>query len=301
MSEYSLRELECFLTVAGELSFTRAAERLRLAQPPLSRHIQNLEEKLGVLLFERSRRNVALTPAGLAFREEAKDILPRLQRAGEAARRASRGETDRLAVGFVSAVLSPELVAVFTGFRKRYPKIRLQLHDLLPSDQLAALGRNELDIAFIGVAPEKLSVGIAAIPWREEVLFSFFSPDHEFSVRKEIRLADLAGEPFVMISPEAAPAYSSHLHRLCLSAGFRPRVVEEASRAQAVAALTVAGAGVSILPASLHRVTGNGISLVSKGRKKTSITHSVAHRSNPSATAANFLEILSDSKLARPV
>ena len=77
MSEYSLRELECFLTVAGELSFTRAAERLRLAPPPLSRHIQNLEEKLGVLLFERSRRNVALTPAGLAFREEAKDILPR--------------------------------------------------------------------------------------------------------------------------------------------------------------------------------------------------------------------------------
>ncbi|HQZ26616.1 MAG TPA: LysR substrate-binding domain-containing protein [Verrucomicrobiales bacterium] len=301
MSEYSLRELECFLTVAGELSFTRAAERLRLAQPPLSRHIQNLEEKLGVLLFERSRRNVALTPAGLAFREEAKDILPRLQRAGEAARRASPGETDRLAVGFVSAVLSPELVAVFTGFRKRYPKIRLQLHDLLPSDQLAALGRNELDIAFIGVAPEKLSVGIAAIPWREEVLFAFVPPDHEFSVRKEIRLADLAGEPFVMISPEAAPAYSSHLHRLCLSAGFRPRVVEEASRAQAVAALTVAGAGVSILPASLHRVTGNGISLVSKGRKKTSITHSVAHRSNPSATAANFLEILSDSKLARPV
>jgi DNA-binding transcriptional LysR family regulator len=292
MSDYSLRELECFLTVAGELSFTRAAERLRLAQPPLSRHIQSLEEKLGVLLFERSRRKVSLTPAGLAFREEAKDILPRLQRAGEAARRAALGETDRLAVGFVSAVLSPELVAIFTGFRKKYPNIRLQLHDLLPSDQLEGLVRNELDIAFVGVAPEKLPAGIAAIPWRDEALFAFVPPDHELSTRKEIRLADLAGEPFVMISPEAAPAYSSHLHRLCLGVGLRPRVVEEASRAQAVAALTVAGAGVSILPASLHRVTGNGISLVSKGRKKAAITHSVAHQIRPSSAAASFLELL---------
>lgn len=266
------------------------------------RHIQNLEEKLGVLLFERSRRNVALTPAGLAFREEAKDILPRLQRAGEAARRASRGETDRLAVGFVSAVLSPELVAVFTGFRKRYPKIRLQLHDLLPSDQLAALGRNELDIAFIGVAPEKLSVGIAAIPWREEVLFAFVPPDHEFSVRKEIRLADLAGEPFVMISPEDRAGLFLAPSPPLPQCGLPPP--------RRRGSLASAGGGgphgggsemLSILPASLHRVTGNGISLVSKGRKKTSITHSVAHRSNPSATAANFLEILSDSKLARPV
>ena len=136
MTEYSLRELECFLAVAGEMSFTRAAERLNLAQPPLSRHIRTLEEKLGVVLFERNQRRVALTPAGHAFRAEARDILPRLRRAGEAAKRAARGETDRVEVGFVSAVLSPELVAVFTGFGKRHSEVRPQTHHLLPSGLL---------------------------------------------------------------------------------------------------------------------------------------------------------------------
>src|SRR5690606_11628078 len=114
-------ELECFLAVAEELSFTRAAKRLYLAQPPLSRHIRNLEEKLEVSLFERSRRNVSLTAAGRAFREEAATILPQLRRAAEAARRAASGETDRLEVGFVSAVLSSELVEVFSAYRKENP------------------------------------------------------------------------------------------------------------------------------------------------------------------------------------
>jgi len=292
MAEYSLRELECFLAVAEELSFTRAAERLRLAQPPLSRHIRSLEEKLEVRLFERSQRHVSLTDAGHAFREEARDILPRLRRAGEAAKRAALGETDRVAVGFVSAVLSPELVAVFTAFRRRHPSIRLHLHDLLPSQQIEALARGELDVAFVGLAPERLPSGLVTTPWLEEPLMAFLPPDHRLSGRKEIRLADLAEEPFVMISAAAAPTYTSHLHRLCLAEGFRPRVVEEASRAQAVAALSVAGVGVAILPASLDRVTGNGVSLRGSGRSRIGIVHSVAHAARPGAPARHFLSCL---------
>ncbi len=289
MSDYSLRELECFLAVAEEMSFTRAAERLRLAQPPLSRHVRGLEEKLGIPLFERSRRHVSLTPAGMAFRAEARDILPRLRRAGEAAKRAARGETDRVEVGFVSAVLSPELVEVFTRFGRRYPQIRMQLHDLLPSDQLAALARGELDVAFVGVAPERLPAGLAATRWREEALLAFVPPNHPFASRRELRLAELADEPFVMISAEAAPAYASHVHRLCLGEGFRPRVVQDASRAQAVAALTVAGVGVAILPASLDRITGNGIALRRSKRGKCEIVHSVVHAAKPGAAAGWFV------------
>ncbi len=292
MTDYSLREVECFLSVAEELSFTRAAERLRLAQPPLSRHIKSLEEKLEVQLFERSRRHVLLTPAGVAFRAEARDILQRLHRAGEAARRAAEGETDQVSVGFVSAVLSPELVEVFTRFGKRHPGVRMHLHDLLPSEQLEALSGGDLDVGFIGVVPPKLPRGLWATPWREEGLFAFLPPNHVMARQKEVRLADLAEEPFVMISAEAAPAYTSHVHRMCLREGFRPRVVLEAQRAQAVAASTVAGAGVSILPASLNRITGNGISFRLSKRGKTSIVHSVAHPVRPSAAALRFLEAL---------
>jgi len=292
MNEFSLRELECFLAVAEELSFTRAAERLRLAQPPLSRHIRALEETLGVTLFERSRRRVALTPAGGAFRAEARDILPRLRRAGEAAKRAARGETDRVEVGFVSAVLSPELVAVFTHFAKRQPQVRLQLHDLSPSEQLANLARGELDVAFVGVAPERLPAGLAATRWREEALLAFIPPNHPLASRREIRLAELADEPFVMISAEAAPGYTSLVHRFCLDEGFRPRVVQEASRAQAVAALTVAGSGVSILPASLNRLTANGVALRRRRRATCKLVHSVIHLARPAASAAAFLASL---------
>lgn len=292
MTEYSLRELECFIAVAEELSFTRAAERLRLAQPPLSRHIKALEGKLGVDLLERSRRHVALTAAGTAFLTEARDILLRLRRAGEVAKRAAQGETDQVKVGFVSAVLSPELVAVFTRFGKKHPHVRMQLHDLLPSAQLEALARGEIEVGFIGVAPEKLPTELEVTRWRDEELLVFLPPNHPLSGKTEVKLADLASEPFVMISAEAAPAYYSCVHRLCLEAGFRPRVVQEAVRAQAVAALTVAGAGVAILPASLNRITGNGLTLRRIGRAKSSMTHSVAHTVKPGPSAAKLLAAL---------
>lgn len=292
MNDATLRELECFLAVAEEMSFTRAAERLRLAQPPLSRHIRSLEDKLGVELFERSRRHVSLTMAGSAYRAEARDILPRLRQAGEAAKRAARGETDRIEVGFVSAVLSPELVAVFTRFGKKHPRIRMQLRDLLPSDQLSALIRRELDVAFVGVAPDRLPSGLSATRWQEEELMAFVPPNHALASKGEIRLADLAEEPFVAISPEAAPAYSSHVHHLCLEEGFRPHVVQEASRAQAVAALTVAGIGVAVLPATLDRITGNGIPLRRARRRRTTIIHSVVHGSKPGPVTERFLEAL---------
>ncbi len=292
MNEFSLRELECFIAVAEELSFTRAAERLRLAQPPLSRHIQALEGKLEVALFERSRRHVAVTAAGIAFLAEARDILLRLRRAGEMARRAARGETDQVRVGFVSAVLSPELVAVFTRFGNRHPHIRMQLYDLLPSEQLGALSRGEIELGFIGVAPEKLPPGLDVTRWRGEELLVFLPPNHPLAAKAEVKLAELANEPFVMISAEAAPAYHSYLHRICLEAGFRPRIVQEAVRAQAVAALTVAGAGVAILPASLNRITGNGRTLRRAGRSKTMMTHSVVHPSRISFPVARLLEAL---------
>ncbi len=291
MSEFTIRELECFQMVADELSFTRAADRLRLAQPPLSRHIRNLEEKLGLELFDRTKRQVSLTRAGEAFRVEAGQILVSVSRAADSARRASRGETGQLRIGFVSAVLSPELVGVFSGFRSRHPEVQLTLADQLPSDQLINLERNELDIGFVGIVPEKLPAGVLATPWREEPLLAFLPPGHRFAERKQISLRSLEGEPFVMISPEAAPAFSRFFHERCAESGFRPRIVQEASRAQAVAAMTAAGTGVSVLPASLNRITDNAIPLL-LDRRRLSITHVVAHRNVSGASMSAFLEEL---------
>ena len=289
MTDFSLRELECFVAVSEELSFTRAAERLRLAQPPLSRHIKNLEERLGVQLFERSKRSVSMTPGGLAFLESAREIMIQVRRASEAARRATKGEVDRLEVGFVSAVLSKELVEVFSNFRRRHPGIQLNLHDRLPSEQLDSLAKGDLDIGFIGVAPVKVGANLATTAWHKERLMAFLPQDHEQAGAAGIRLSDLADQPFVMISSKAAPAFTTHLRGICHEAGFRPRIVQEAARAQAVAAMTVAGTGVAILPESLHRITGNGVALMRSRKWETTITHSVAHQSVLSEPAELFL------------
>ena len=296
MTEFSLRELECFLAVAEELSFTRAADRLHLAQPPLSRHIKNLEGKLGVVLFERNKRRVLLTPAGGAFEANARDILLRVRRAGEAARRAAEGETGKLEVGFVSAVLSPEMVEVFSRFRKEHPGIQLNLHDRLPSEQIEALERGELDLGFVGMGPRGLSSELVLAEWMEEPLLAFLPPDHELSGRADIRLRDLEGEPFVMISSAAAPAFAAHVRGICHEVGFRPRIVQEARRAQAVAAMTVAGSGVAILPASLNRITGNGKPLLQNRNRRSRLTHVVAHRTDASPQVKSFLSALTNPR-----
>lgn len=270
--DFSLRELECFTAVAEELSFTRAAQRLHLAQPPLSRHVRALEDRLGVVLFDRTGRKVALTPAGAVFYEETRTVMPQLARAGETTRRFASGATARLRLGFVSAVLSPELVEVLRRFRARHPAVQLLMQDLPPAEQLAALRHGTLDGGFIGLAPEERTPGIAYVPWQREVLAAFVPAGHPLAARRQIDLKALAGEPLVAVSGEAAPAFAAYLRRVCGDAGFRPRIVLESPRAQAVAVMVAAGTGIALLPASLSRVVGDAAAVVPI-RKAPAIAH----------------------------
>ncbi|RYD17195.1 MAG: LysR family transcriptional regulator, partial [Verrucomicrobiaceae bacterium] len=195
--EYSLRELECFIAVAEELSFTRAAARLRLAQPPLSRHIRALEEKIGADLFLREPRKVSLTPAGTIFYEETRNIPRRLERAGEVAKRTSLGETARLRLGFVSAVMNDELVSTFRRFRATHRGVQIMLHDLPPREQLAAIADGRLEAGFVGLQPRERPTGIRFVPWHKEALKCFVPRGHPFEKMKTLSLASLAEESFI--------------------------------------------------------------------------------------------------------
>jgi DNA-binding transcriptional LysR family regulator len=309
---YTLRELECFTAVAEELSFTRAARRLHLAQPPLSRHIRVLEEKMGARLFERDQQGVSLTTAGGLFYEETRGILPQLSRAGEAVRRAARGETTRLRLGFVSAVLSPELVETFRRFRAAHPQVQVMLHDSPPAEQLQAIAEGRLDGGFVGLMPEDHPAGVKFVPWRKEALLCFLPAGHRLaqspmkvktgaktkvkaaSNAQKVSLADLAREPFVAVSAEAAPAFAAHVHGLCREAGFRPRIVLESPRAQAVAVMVAAGSGVALLPESLAHLMGNAVAAVPLKEERTAaITHVFAHGpGRMSGAMREFLEVV---------
>ncbi len=278
MIDYSLRELECFVAVAEELSFTHAARRLRLSQPPLSRHIQSLESRLGTKLFLRTPRAVTLTTAGRAFLTDTKGTLAQLQRAGESAKRAARGETSRLALGFVSAVLNPKLIGIFQRYRARHPAVQLTLQDSPPAEQLSAIAEGRLDGGFVGSTPGNPSSGLVFIPWSQEPLMLFLPPGHRLTNSRKVKLADLSEESFVTVATESAPFYAKQIQRMCAEAGFRPKVVQEAARGQAVAVMVAAGAGVSILPASLARNSGDSLVAVPLADKSASVTYVFVHR-----------------------
>lgn len=290
MIDYSIRELECFIAVAEELSFTRAARRMHLSQPPLSRSIQALEARLGIRLFERSPRSVALTPGGRAFLTDTKGALAQLQRAADRARRAARGQTTRLDLGFVSAVLNPKLISIFHRYRTANPTVEMTLHDSPPAEQLRALAEGRLDGGFVGASPVTPSAGLVFIPWSREPLMVFLPRHHRLHGSPKVKLAELAGEPFVMVAAESAPCFSLQIHQLCGNAGFRPKVVQEAARGQAVVVMVAAGTGVAILPASMARIAGEASVAIPLTDKGAFVTYVFAHRSGEKAPAlADFV------------
>ncbi len=277
MIDFSLRELECFIAVAEELSFTRAARRLRLSQPPLSRHIQTLESKLGAALFQRTPRSVSLTAAGRALLADTKGTLTQLQRACDSTKRAGRGETSRLSIGFVSAVLNPMLISIFQQYRAKHLDVQLTLHDSPPAEQLSAIAEGRLDGGFVGSTPENTATGLVFIPWSKEPLMVFLPPEHRLSKSQKVKLADLSGESFVSVSAESAPCFATQIQRLCRDAGFRPKVVHEAIRGQAVAVMVAAGVGIAILPASLARNVGESLVALPFADQSALVTYVFAH------------------------
>ncbi len=287
--DYSLRELECFTAVAEELSFTRAARRLHLAQPPLSRHVRTLEDKLGAALFTREARRVALTPAGRRFFEETRGVLQQLTRAADMVRRAAQGEVTRLRLGFVSAVVTTELVGTFRAFRKQHPAVQIVLHDLPPAEQLGQIAAGLLDGGFVGLTPQERATGIQFTPWRQEQLAAYLPPGHRLLEKERIALKELAGERFVAVSHEAAPAFAAFIHEACRKAGFRPRIVLESPRAQAVAVMAAAGSGVALLPETLAQTLGMSGNCV-RLSKAPVIRHVFAHRAGkPEPALQDFL------------
>lgn len=278
MIDFSLRELECFIAVAEELSFTRAARRLRLSQPPLSRHIQSLENKLGATLLQRTPRSVSLTAAGRTLLADTKGTLTQLQRACDSAKRAARGETSRLSLGFVSAVLNPMLISIFQNFRAKHRDVQLTLHDSPPLEQLRAIAEGRLDGGFVGTTPGNSESGLVFVSWSKEPLLVFLPPEHRLAKSRKVNLADLSGESFVAVSAESAPCFAAQIRGICGDAGFRPKVVHEAIRGQAVAVMVATGVGIAILPASLARNAGESLIAVPIADKSAFVNYAFAHR-----------------------
>jgi len=279
MIDYTLRELECFHAVAEELNFTRAAERLHLSQPPLSRHVRELEKRLGVRLFDRDRRGAALTADGRLFRAETRGVLEQLPRAQQRIRDQAVGAETRLEIAFVGALLSDSLVEALRAYQRQRPDVRLTLHDCTPSGQLDALAKGQLDIGFIGPAPREIPRGVESLEWRTETLHVLVPEDHEWITREAIEFSELAGRPLVTVSSEAAPAFGQWLQEQFIDAGVRPLIVQRADRARAVCCMAVVGGYPGLLiESACHPMSGSKAIPVRKCGERVELPLVLAYR-----------------------
>lgn len=257
--DFSLREIECFLAVAEEGSFTGASRRLHLAQPPVTRHVRSLEAKIGCQLFTRTPTGAHLTEAGRAYHDETRGIPARLAAAAEAARARQNSGLQTLRIGFISAVISERLETTLAAFRHKHPNVRIMLYDLPPDDQLRAIESGELEGGFIGVAPERANSHLTFSTWYSEELVALLPAGHSLAKHSRIRLSELQNEPFIAVSGTAASAYSSLLNGVLRQEKVRPQIVLTTPRAQAVALMVAAGSGVSVMPASLARLVSRTV------------------------------------------
>ncbi len=252
-----LRHLRYFVAVAEELHFGRAAEKLSIAQPPLSQQIRRLEDELGLRLFERTRRKVGLTHAGQEFLNEARRTLAQAEHAVRVARRADQGEVGQLAVGFVDSALYRALPSVLRIFHERFPEVELALFELGSADQFGLLRDGRLHAGFVRSSADDSRLHQETI--FRELLMAALPRSHPLAERKKICLRELAQDPFVIFFRTRGAGFYDEIVTLCQQAGFSPRVVQEANGMQAVVSLVAARIGVAIVPASITKLRMEGV------------------------------------------
>lgn len=258
LSGMDLRHLRYFITVAEERHFGRAAQRLHIAQPPLSRQIHDLEAELGFSLFDRSGRRVELTPAGSVFLTHARRVFDAVDLAVREARRASVGETGRVVVGYLSSLAYSGITDLLRAFHTRFPSVELSLREMPPQEQIDALKDGRIDVGFVRGPLKDAALESECV--RREALVIALPADHPLAARKRIPMELLAPEPFVMFPRPRGPTFYDQLVALCHAAGFSPRVVQEAPQLD-ILSLVAAGFGVAIMPESVRNTRRLGIAL----------------------------------------
>ncbi|MBT9310693.1 LysR substrate-binding domain-containing protein [Leptothoe kymatousa] len=255
-----LRHLRYFLAVAEELHFGRAALRLQMAQPPLSQQIKQLEAELGVQLFSRTRRRVALTAAGVVFQQEVELLLAQLQQAVAKTQRADRGAVGSLAIAFVSSAMYSLLPEGLQRFRQHYPQVNIVLHELSTQEQIQGLFNNQLDIGFVRppIDQEKLQTQSVL----QESLVAALPAHHPLAGRPSIAISDLQTEAFVLFPRPKAVQLYDQIVNLCHQGGFSPNVVQQAAQMQTILSLVTANLGVAIVPESLQNLQRRGVCFV---------------------------------------
>ena len=280
------RELRSFVVLAEQLHFGRAAGFLHISQPALSKQIKGLEEKIGGPLLLRNRRDVRLTSAGALLYGEARRIVRDLDSLLDATQSAVRGEAGRLRVAVGIATVHSLVPPTLRKFREAHPRVEIQIGDMSTPRQIEALLASEVDVGFLRLPVRRPELVV------KKVLKEQLTIAASTSFRGALTLEKIAREPFIAIGRDVSTTYYDHCIRLCASAGFSPRIVQEARDTFTLLNLVRAGIGVALAPGSARQMRVSGVRFSDINRREAEWDVGVAwHKLHESALVRNFVEI----------
>lgn len=283
-----LRLLRYFIALAEELHFSRAAQRLAISQPPLSIAIKQLESELGVALFERSSKAVALTQAGSALYPQALKVMAQLDTAWETTRDVGLGRRGQLSVGFVGGMLLRGLPELIRDYESRHPQVTIALREMGSAEQILALTRGQLNLGFLhaNVLPAELDSLVVG----DEAFVACLPEQHPLAASASIRVQALRDENIVLFSRDISPSYYDSVIALCASAGFSPRVHHHVSHWLTALVLVSRQAGVALVPDAFVQAELRGVRYVRlSGSAARSLAHCAWKRAAQDPTEAAFL------------
>jgi DNA-binding transcriptional LysR family regulator len=289
-----LRHLRYFVAIGEALSFTKAAERLHLAQPSLTRQIKDLEAEIGVRLFDRAGKRISLTQEGESFLLDAKRLLAECAQSVQAVQRLSRGEASQLNIGYVANIYHDLLPATLGAFRKACPRTALNLFDMTPAEQYQALEERKIDLGFICFRPRSTGNDLRSTSVGQDIMMVALAEVNPLAKKAKIDLKDLEPMFFVGMSQKTYPGSNEWLIDACHEAGFTPRILQEADREPAVISFVAAGLGVALLPEQIKRLPHEGVIFLPLRRRLSADSWAVWNVKNASGCLKQYLHIVKE-------
>jgi DNA-binding transcriptional LysR family regulator len=257
-----LRHLRYFVAVAEEENVSRAALKLHVSQPGLSRQIRDLEEKIGFQLLERSAKSVRLTAAGKVFLTEAREVLQHADAAVNKARAVAQGGSGEIHVGYAPSLTVQILPPMLRKFQGEFPQVRVMLHDLSSEEMLAQLGAKKLHVALTVRPPGKTLRGLSFVELARYEMVAAVAPNHPLAKLKAITLQQVAPEPLIGLNRKDYPEAHAETKRLFAAAGLKPNFAEEHEGGTGIIAAVEAGRGIALVPSSLACIVGTRVKLI---------------------------------------
>lgn len=297
-----LRHLRYFVAVADELNFTRAAQKLRVAQPSLTRQIHNLEDELGVRLLDRSKSRVSLTEEGRSFLLDARRLVALSLESVRAVQRFSRGESGQLNLGYLFKFNFDLLPATLATFYQTCPEIAVNLFDMSPAEQLRALEARKIDLGFVGLRPRAANQNMAALNWervaRHDVVV-VLPAHHPLAKKRTILLRDLKTSFFVALSEQTHPGSHDWLSALCEQAGFTPRILQDVDLEAGIMTFVAEGLGVTLAREQIKNLPHPGVVFRPLALAEKADYWIAWHGGNRSKALAKYIEVVKKEAEAR--